>query len=318
MDAHVILNPTAGPLTTRADLQRALDLLGESGWRLTVQESSGPGDITRLARQAAANQVETLIVAGGDGTLSEAANGLAGSETALGLLPMGTGNIWAAQVGLVQAPTLLYRPDMLQAARALTESRRQRIDLGHARTLRGEHYFMLWAGVGLDAAIQRVVEDEGRPVKRRFGQLAYVWAAARPILEYRGTRAKLTLDGRRERGRIVTVIICNIQMYAGFELAPMAQMDDGWLDVAVFEGLSWADNLRHIGQIAFGRHLTDPQVTFYRAREVSLHTDPLLPAHYDGESLGITPLMVRVAPQALTVLLPPSTPPHLLSSNPWT
>ena len=81
MDAHVILNPTAGPLTTRADLQRALDLLSERGWRLTVQESTGPGDITRLARQAAANQVETLIVAGGDGTLSEAANGLAGSST---------------------------------------------------------------------------------------------------------------------------------------------------------------------------------------------------------------------------------------------
>ena len=122
------------------------------------------------------------------------------------------------------------------------------------------------------------------------------------------------LDGRRERGRIVTVIICNIQMYAGFDLAPMAQMDDGWLDVAVFEGLSWPDNLRHIGQIALRRHLDDPQVQFYRAREISLHTDPLLPVHYDGESLGITPLTVRVAPKALTVLLPPSTPVGLTAS----
>ena len=172
---------------------------------------------------------------------------------------------------------------------------------------------MLWAGVGLDAIITRVIEGEGKPVKRRFGQLAYVWAGARPILEFRGTRAKLRLDRSRERGRVMFVVVCNIQFYAGVPIAPAARADDGWLDVCLFEGHSWPDTLRHIVQLALRRHHGDPQVTFFRAREVAIHTDPLLPVHYDGDPVGATPLTVQVVPQALTVLIPPSAPPDLLT-----
>ncbi len=308
MNAHVISNPMAGQVGARSDLQRALDYLTEQGWALTLHETAAPGDTTRLAAEAAQAGAEAVVVVGGDGTLSEAANGLVGTPTALGLLPMGTGNVWAVQLGLVQSPTLIYRPDLLVAAKALTESRRQAIDLGRARTAQGERYFMLWVGIGLDAAIQHAIETEARPAKRRFGQWAYAWAAARPILRSRGTPARLVLDGRRRRERVMTVIITNIQMYASVLLAPDAKADDGWLDVCVFEGYSWLDGARHIAQLAFGRHLADPQVKFYRAREISVDTGAVWHVHYDGDPLGETPVTISAAPRALTVLVPPSAP----------
>lgn len=316
MNAYVIHNPSAGQPTVASDLDRALDTLTAHGWTLTVHESQARGDVTRLAAAAARDGMDAVLVVGGDGTLSEAANGLAGSDTALGILPQGTGNVWAAQLGMIGSPTLLYRPDMVAAAEALAQSRLYRIDLGQAHTIRGDRYFLLWTGVGLDAIIQDVVDTQARPVKRRFGQIAYVWAAARPILEYRGARARVQLDTVRTRGRVVFLIISNIQMYAGVTLAPEAVMDDGWLDITIIEGRSWPDSLRHIGQLAVRRHLEDPAVRFYRAREVVVEAEPDLAVHYDGDTLGSTPVIARIAPKALTVLVPPSAPPDLFTGQP--
>jgi len=314
LDAHVILNPTAGQTRTSVGLDRALDALSAHGWTLCVRESQARGDVTRLAAAAARDGAEAVIVVGGDGTLSEAANGLAGTDTALGLLPMGTGNVWAAQLGMVASPTLLNKPDLLVAAENLAASRPRRVDMGQAHTIRGDRYFLLWAGVGLDAIIQDALDTQARPVKRRFGQMAYVWAAARPIIQYQGTRARVQLDTVRTRGRVVFLVISNVQMYAGFHLVPEAQIDDGWLDIAIFEGHSWLDSLRHIGQLAVRRHLDDPAVRIYRAREVVVEADPSLLVHYDGDALGATPLIARVAPQALTVLVPPSAPADLFAT----
>lgn len=311
MDVTVILNPMAGQAGASADLDQALAYLTEQGWSLTCRESHAPGDAIRLAAEAARAGVETVIVVGGDGTLSEAANGLVGTSTALGVLPIGTGNVWAAQLGLVQSPTLIYRPDLLSAARALVVSRRVVIDMGHATTPQGERYFLFWAGVGLDAAIQRVIEQEGKPAKRRFGQWAYVWAALKPVLKFRGVRATVTIDGKRVRGRVAFVVVTNIQMYASVQLTPDARLNDGWLDICVFEGLGWLDAIRHIGQLAFRRHFADPQVKFYRGREISVQPEAILPVHYDGDPLASTPLNVRIVPGVLTVLIPPSAPADL-------
>lgn len=313
MKAHVILNPTAGQTVERAELERALNYLAEAGWTLTERESYGPGAATELAHAAAVEGADAVIVMGGDGTLNEAANGLVGSGTALGLLPMGTGNVWAAQSGLMAWPTLLYRPDLLTAAQALAASHPHQVDLGLAHTRAGERYFLLFAGVGLDAMITQVLEGQARPLKRRFGQLAYLWAGARPILEFRGANARLYVDGVERKGRVLFLVIGNVQFYAGVPLIPEARVDDGWLDVCVFEGYSWAHSIAHIARIALGRRPGDPSVTHQHAREVTLYCDPPLPVQYDGDPFGTTPLTVRVVPRALTVLLPPNTPADLLA-----
>ena len=313
MKAHIIINPAAGQPANRAAIAAALAYLAEAGWSLVERHSEARGDVTHLARLAAEQGAEAVVVVGGDGTLSEAANGLVGTGVALGLLPMGTGNVWAAQLGLMPSPTLLYRPDVMAAARLLVESRPALIDVGQAHTPTGERYFMLWSGIGLDAMIQQTLDEEARPAKRRFGQWAYVWAAARPIFAFRGVRARLHLDRMRRRSRVMFVVVTNIPLYASILMAPEARADDGWLDVCVFEGHTWLDTLKHIGQLAFRRHLADPTVHFFRAREIEINTSRTLPVHLDGDPIARTPLIARVVPRALTVLLPPGAAQGLLT-----
>ncbi|MFN8497685.1 MAG: diacylglycerol kinase family protein [Anaerolineae bacterium] len=315
MNVHVIQNPMAGQVGAAGEIEAALRLLRDSSWTLTLHETQAPGDTTRLAAAAAAESADAVVIIGGDGSLSEAANGLAGSDTALGLIPMGTGNVWAAQVGLMPVPTLIHRPDPISAARALVSSQRKHIDLGIATGQGYEKYFMLWAGIGLDATITQVIETEAKPVKRRFGQVAYIYAAVRPVLEARGTRVKLRIDGKAHRHRVMFMVVSNIQYYAGTYLAPEAQADDGMFDVYLFDGDSWVDSLRHIAQIALRRHQGDPTVETFRARDLEILADESLAVHLDGDPFVGTPLRIRVAPRALTVLLPASAPVDLFAEN---
>ncbi len=315
MNVHVIQNPMAGQSSAAGEIESALQLLRDSGWRLTIHETTAPGDTTLLAAAAAKEGADAVVTIGGDGSLSEAANGLAGTTTALGLLPMGTGNVWAAQVGLMPVPTLIHRPDPVSAARALVSSQRKLIDLGVARSRHHERYFMLWAGIGLDAAITQVIETDAKPVKRRFGQVAYVYAAVRPVLEARGTRVKLRVDGKAQRHRVMFMVVSNIQYYAGTYLAPEAQADDGLFDVYLFEGDGWIDSLRHFAQIALRRHQDDPTVETFRARQLDIIADESLAVHLDGDPFENTPLSIRVAPRALTVLLPASAPVDLFAEH---
>lgn len=315
MNAHVIQNPMAGQAGAAGEIEAALRLLRDSGWRLTLHETQAPGDTTRLAAAAAVESADAVVIIGGDGSLSEAANGLAGTDTALGLIPMGTGNVWAAQLGLMASPTIIHRPDPISAARALVSSQRKHIDLGIATSQGYEKYFMLWAGIGLDATITQVIETDAKPVKRRFGQVAYIYAAVRPVLEARGTRVKLRIDGKAHRHRVMFMVVSNIQYYAGTYLAPEAQADDGLFDVYLFDGDSWVDSVRHIAQIALRRHQGDPTVETFRARELEILADESLAVHLDGDPFVGTPLRIRVAPRALTVLLPASAPVDLFAES---
>src|SRR6266511_2839381 len=140
-EAVVIENPTARKLPSQRRLGEARDWLDERGWAVEWLETAGPGDATSLAADAARRGVPLLFVCGGDGTLNEAVNGLAGSETALAVIPTGTVNLWAREVGLLKKPH--------GAVRRAVDGGRRRIDLGRA----GERYFLLMAGFGLDAAV---------------------------------------------------------------------------------------------------------------------------------------------------------------------
>jgi YegS/Rv2252/BmrU family lipid kinase len=251
-----------------------------------------------------------VLVVGGDGTINEAANGLAGTEVALGVLPMGTGNVWAAQIGLVPVPTPLHRPRLLSAARALAEGEMRRVDLGRA----GTRYFLLWAGVGLDALVTRAVETEAAPIKRRLGPFAYGVAGLRVVWSYAGTRAVVSLDGRELKARVLLVLISNVQLYAGMvRPAARARIDDGWLDVCVFKGRGMWATARHLATVTAGQHLHDTEMIYRRARRVSLRLADPLPVQVDGEPVDPAPLEFSVVPAALTVLVPPNVPQALFT-----
>lgn len=315
MKAQIILNPAAGQRDLRADLNRAVAYLESQGWAISLAETRARGDATALARMAAEAGYDAVFVVGGDGTLNEAANGLAGTDVALGVLPAGTGNVWAAEIGLLPIPTPLHRPNLLAAAQALSAGTTRWIDLGRA----GERYFLLWAGIGFDAELVKLIETEARPMKARLGPLAYGITGVVAALRFQGRRVLLEIDDRRVRARVILVVVSNAQLYAGaVRVAPGARLDDGRLDVCIFRGYGLLYTLRHLIGIATGRHLHDPEVTCCQAERLSLRTRKPLQVHVDGDPIGTTPMEFQVIPRALRVMLPAHIPEHLFSTSPST
>lgn len=322
MKAHLIYNPEAGQQDGEARVWQTVEFLRDQGWTLAVCKTKRPVDITNYTRQAVVERVDAVLVVGGDGTVNGAANVLAGTDVSLGVLPMGTGNVWAAELGLIPVPTPLHRPDPLAAARLLTDAQQRWIDLGRAVvTTEGgstrSRYFVLWIGVGFDAAVARVVEKQRREAKRRFGALSFLVAGIETALNYLGTRATIWLDGQVLEERAILIIVSNVQLYAGtVRLAPEARLDDGRLNACIFKGYGLPSMLHHLATVIGRRHRRDPKVATFDIRHMSVETADPLPVHVDGEPIGTTPISLEVVPRALKILVPPNVSATLFVESP--
>lgn len=322
MKAHLIFNPMAGQYGGHRSILEAAEFLRGQGWTLVISETESAGDVTRFARQAVAEGDDAVLVVGGDGTVNSAVNGLAGSDVALGVLPTGTGNVWAAELGLVPIPTLLHRPDPLAAARLLSQTQQRRIDLGRVVATAADgstqaRYFVLWAGVGFDAAVARMVETQFRQVKRRFGGWSFLVAGIDTALHYPGTRASIRFDDQVLEDRVILIIVSNTQLYAGtVRLAPDARLDDGLLNACIFKGRGLLTMLSHLVSVVVRRHRRDPKVATYDVRHMTVDSAEPLPVHVDGESVGTTPISLEVVPRALKILVPSDVPARLFVEPP--
>lgn len=309
MQARLIYNPAAGPWDVRRALKRVRSYLGQRGWSVELQLTEKPGDAIALAREAAQAGCDVLIVAGGDGTVSEAANGLVGTQTALGVLPVGTGNLWARQL---RTPTFtIANPLRLrEAAAGLAEGTIRLVDVGQVN----DRYFLCWAGIGLDAQVTTELEPRPRHTKH-LGMLPYAIATILVARDFQGVRTRVYLDGRIVRGRTLLVLASNIQQYGGMlHVAREARMDDGLLDVFVFKGLGFPYAVRHVFRMLSRRYLQDPKIVHRQARQIKVLTEWAVPVQADGDPAGTTPVTLQVAPRALRVLVPPTTPPSLFTS----
>ncbi|MBN1177869.1 MAG: diacylglycerol kinase family lipid kinase, partial [Anaerolineae bacterium] len=307
---RIIFNPTSGPRDVHWELQQVQDELRKRGWTLDTVSTKGPEDSLRLARGAAEAGLDAVWVAGGDGTIRDTLNGLVHSRTALAVLPVGTGNLWAKQLHL---PTYtLTNPFRLrEAAIAQSEGYVRVIDVGRL----GERYFLLWAGIGFDARITTELEPRPRPVKR-MGAMAYILAAATLAYDYSGVRTQVMVDGRVVRGRTLMILVSNVQNYAILNICKQAKMDDGLLNVVIFRGLGVSYIARHVLKVFSGRHLQDPKVIHRQARRVVINAEVPIPVQADGDPLGQTPVTLEVVPRALRILAPPQAPAGLFSTPP--
>jgi diacylglycerol kinase (ATP) len=308
MNARLIYNPTAGPRDVRRGLKRVRALLRRRGWSVEIDLTEKPGDATALSRAAARDGYDAVIVAGGDGTINEAVNGLVGTQTALGVLPVGTGNMWAKQLG-IPTYTLANPLRLRDAADGLAEGTIRPVDVGQVN----ERYFLCWAGIGLDAQVTAEMEPRQRRIKR-LGVLPYAIAAVLVARHFQGVRTRVSLDGSVVRGRTLLILVSNIRQYIGMlNVAREAQMDDGLLDVFVFKGLGFPYAVRHLLKIISQRYLQDPHVVHRQACQIEVRTEWATPVHVDGDPIGTTPVTLRAVPLALQVLIPPSTPPGLFT-----
>jgi diacylglycerol kinase (ATP) len=306
MKAHLIVNPVAGTHYTDDLVGAVARYLAEHDWSVAVRRTLGPGDGITYAREAASSGIDVAIAMGGDGTLGEVASGLAHTDCTLGLIPMGTGNVWAHMVGI---PTWSVRNKnaVMESARILVEGQAHRVDLGQS----GDRHFMLWSGIGFDAEVIQEVERH-RTLRRSVGNLADLVAAFVVGASLRGTRTTVVLDGKAMRQRLVFALVCNAQLYGrAFRVAPQARLDDGVLDVFLFKGGSMLDALRHAASVLVNLHAKDPMIEYHRARQVEIHSEHPLPLHLDGDPAGTTPVQISVAHRAISVVFPKTAPASL-------
>ncbi len=300
MKALLIHNPRSGQRDRRQDVAAAVARLSAAGWQVDMVVSDTASELQQAARAAVASGAETVIAAGGDGTLNLAIQALAHQPTVLGVLPIGTTNVWAREVGIPL--------DVRRATELLLSGEVARADLGMANG----RYFLFVAGVGFDASVTRNIDPK---TKARLGMLAYVIAAGVEALKLRGIEATIAADGLVSRERVLMVVASNTRLYGGvLTIAPQAFADDGLLDVWVFRGRGLMAATVHAANVLLGRHARDPGARFYRCSTLSISARTCLPVQLDGDYVGTTPVTLQVAPGALRVLVPPG--PHRMFRQP--
>jgi diacylglycerol kinase (ATP) len=294
MRARLLLNPAAGR-GRGARARPALERLARSRG-IEVEAAGGAEDLAARAARAAGEGVERLLVAGGDGTWHWAAQGLAGSATALAPIPLGTGNDLARELGYPLEPEAAF-------ARAL-DGAIARIDLGRMRGLEGgERLFCGVAGVGFDAA---VAEHARTRVRRLRGPAVYAWATLATLAGYRSPEVVLESDGGRFAGGVFFVVFANTSHYGGgMRIAPRADPADGRLEIVVVRRCSKLRLLGVFPRVYRGGHSGHPAVEMFPASRVELELRPAQPINADGEGLGTSGpgrLEVGVEPAALGVV----------------
>lgn len=285
----VIFNPAAR--SERAGrLRNQIHALDPS---VTVRLTGGPGDAASLAASAVEEGFDTVVAAGGDGTINEVVNGIAGSDATLGLLPLGTMNVFAAELGI---PSNRLK----RCWEIIRQGHVRPVDLARANS----HAFVQLAGVGFDAQAVAGVNWEA---KKNFGPLSYVISAA--IV---ATRKPPALQIESEGGRQLEgsfVLIGNGRYYGGpVAVFKQAVIDDGKLDVVVFKNLGYLDIIRYLQRILVGTHLSLPDVEYFQSRRLTVSSASAedVPFEADGELVGYAPVTFRIARQQLKVLAPPA------------
>ena len=285
----VILNPAArGDRAAR--LQAEVAALSEN---ILVWPTQERGDAQRFAERAVAEGFETVVAAGGDGTINEVVNGIAGSDITLGLLPLGTMNVYALELGL---PAKSLR----RCWAAIEAGRTREVDLACANG----RYFVQLAGIGFDA---QAVEGVKRDDKRAYGPLSYLMAASQ-ILTSGVPSAGVTIEsecGRTESGRFA--LVGNGRYYGGkLRLFKDARLDDGLLDVVVFKRLSHFDLLRYFRGVLFSDHQNFTDVRYFQTARLTARATEAngrVPFEADGEFAGEGPVEFSVAEKKLRVIV---------------
>lgn len=309
--AWVIHNPAAGRFPAEPLVRRAASVLADCGWSVHTRTSHRTEELVALIRQARDDGVEAVIVAGGDGTVGLAASLLRDSPTALGVLPTGTANVWAQEVG---TPTLNWtRPTQVdEIARSLAEGEVRPVDLGEANG----RAFLLWAGTGLDARVVHMIEPRHR-IDKLLPTTLYAVHTLLSAQGWEGIDLEVDWPDGKVRGRFMLAVACNVGSYGGglLRLAPQARVDDGLLDFWIIEGHTVRDTITRILQIARGEHLGRTGFLSFRAPEAEIRSSGSMPMHFDGEPASLAgPIRVRVLAGALRVLVPRPVPGRLFAA----
>jgi diacylglycerol kinase (ATP) len=289
----VIYNPTAGP-RRRARLDAWLDALGRLGAVAVLRETLARGHAEALARGADPTAFDAVAAAGGDGTINEVVNGLAGSSLPLALLPLGTANVLANEIGLPSRPGALARIAAFGATRTVWPG--EVLVPGAAAGWR----FLLMAGIGFDA---EVVEHVDPGLKRLTGKAAYVASVLGRLRDYRPRRYGASIDGLAVEP--ASLVVARSHFYGGrFVLAPEARLEVPVLHAVLFERSGRGAALRYMAEMVAGCLHRDRDVRRLTARSIELAGPAGAPVQIDGDIRARLPVSVRIAASPLGLIGP--------------
>ncbi|WP_039885402.1 diacylglycerol kinase family protein [Acidocella sp. MX-AZ02] len=287
----VIFNPVAGRRRATA-LWRVLDLLVENGVKIEVAETQHAGHATDLARQAAREGAFMVVAAGGDGTIAEVANGLIGTDTALGIIPLGTANVLAKEYGLSTHPRGI--------ANTLAYKRCKPLWPGVAQLPGQGHVFVQMLGLGFDGAVVKGV----RPLlKRAIGKGAYVWQSVWESVAYDFPPVQLSVDGVTHQA--ASVVVSKGRLYGGpYLLAPLAQPGQPGFQVVLFEKPGTLPALLSGAALPLGLLPRCPGVRVLAGSHVEFSApNGRISTHADGDTLPALPRGVVSAQAPISLIV---------------
>jgi YegS/Rv2252/BmrU family lipid kinase len=300
--AVIIYNPAAGRYAVRPFIKLAARELESAGWQVDLAETQSGAHTTELAKQAAAEKKEAAFAVGGDGTIGNVVNGLIGTETALGVLPAGTSNVWGYELGL-SAFSWMNPWALRKNAALLANAPCYALDVGACN----EYFFMMWAGIGLDALTIHSVEPRIR-LEKFFAVPEYaaktIWNAA----QWSGVQLRLWADGQEVEGHFIVAVTTNIRHYLGghSKLSPDAYLDDGLLDLWLFSGNNLGDAFRHAYDMWRGHHINSGSARRITFNTLRVEGEAPFMLQMDGEPRGSAQTAeIKVHARALKLLTPP-------------
>jgi diacylglycerol kinase (ATP) len=285
----IILNPAAGS----EQAERWRERIESIAHGCALFTTSHSGEAEALARHVAEKGVDKIVAAGGDGTINEVVNGLAGTNAALGLFPLGTVNVFAMELGL---PT-----NNLEFCWEVIQGDNMRfVDLPSANG----KYFVQLAGVGLDA---QVVKETSLAFKRSLGPLSYLISAAQIAAR---EPPRLFIESKNASvDEASFVLVGNGRHYGGpFPFFKHAVLDDGLFDVVAFKRLGYLEIIKYLQDVVFSSDIRVPEVEYFQTPHLRITSDQDVPVELDGELVGICPVDFQIREKALRVLTPAASP----------
>ncbi|MGE5275796.1 MAG: diacylglycerol/lipid kinase family protein [Acidobacteriota bacterium] len=288
----LIYNPTAGQRDRRPQMDALIGRMRAGGITLVNAPTMGPGHATAIVRAFLPLKPDVIAVCGGDGTVSEVARGLSGSGIPLAMLPGGTSNVLARELGIPLDPE--------RAGELLWNGRLRSVRV----LLANDRPFLLWAGTGLDA---RVMGHMSLALKRRLGRSGIFFTAASEFLRYEFPRLAVRIDGADHEATFA--VVCHARHYGGdWVIAPEASLDSEEMDVLLFARRNHWDLFRLFLAIKRGRsaHLARGLARVVRGRLVEIRSRETYPVevHADGDCVLETPVTCRATADTVEVLVP--------------
>ena len=293
---HLFLNPTAGRGRAARRQPRILELLKQSGVQVECHQSRSVGDLEDQVLQHVDGGATRIVIAGGDGSVHEAVNGVMRSENsaALGVIPTGTGNDFAKASDI---PLNWEHSTQLLGDRIAVQGTPRKIDVGRFN----DRYFANGAGIGFDGKVNRIAQSIRLPI----GDMVYLLAVLKTLIGgVTSPKLQITADGYTWDGPLTLAAVSNGPWVGGmFHIAPMASNSDNILDLLIAKPVSRMRILTLLPKLMSGEHLQEPEIVHQAVTTLSIKADEPMPSHLDGEVQALqTNFKISVLPDALDLL----------------